>query len=629
MSDSAAGRQTAGEVYQELNDLLDVFCSEAQQRFCAEQQVCSAPQLQRIRQTMQQVQRFVPVVGLLGGPNGQSLRTTLERTALEMAEYYEIACRQRRIRANLSEEQIHELIGSWHELSQQYDDKSREHAVLTRLLDDCTFLRKAWKRPEQVENIMSSILASYGTRPGTYVVTVDRQNYAQLGLKRRALGSRQIVFECSRLSRSQQIDAIAELCHRFASVFMQNAHHNLSQIDGQARLARPTLLARLLRRLYERVFTVEVEVDSSGSSSNDDDDDADNYHRHRRLSIDQDAHLSSGNNHIVVRRRKISQGPRPFRLTTATTTPSLIWYPTRSANEFPIVSMPTPVFVPAPWQWADLLKPRRPYHPLLFGLFKRRRQSRSNTSSSNSLGTRFLHSAGANANDDDTTDETAEPPSSLAVDPGTHTTATSAAAPHNNAAHQAAAAAGASAETLGDTKDEDFEENFDQHTWPFATVSVTSLCSHLCRIGHQFYQDVLNNAQFRYHQDSRVLQGIGQDLVQIYMSLQLESSRTSMHRVLALVEQLAIMDPGFSSSFVPHQSSAPPSQHRPHSHRPRSASDHPPLHEPDTTDSVAAPPQSPSTPPPAHSPPEAATAAAVSSTTATSITERPSSTMHA
>ncbi|KAI9497275.1 hypothetical protein BDB00DRAFT_805769 [Zychaea mexicana] len=459
---------------------------------------------------MQQVQRFVPVVGLIGTPNADSLRQTLTRTTLEMLDYHETACRQRRIRT-LPEDTVEHLMADWHTLSQAYDDKSKEHGTLTRLLGDVAHLKKAWRKPDQVESIVTSLLASGETRPGMYVATIDRQNFAQLGLKRKALGTRQIVFECSRLNRNEQIDAIVDLCHRFSTIFMQNAQHNLSQIEGQISLAKPSALARRLKRLYDCVF--HVLHDNDNSSTN-------NSSSTSTTTSGRTPPTNTDNN--SRRRRVLSQGATttttPFRLTTAMTTPSFIWYPTReTAADFPILTMPAPTFVPAPWQWLDLLKPRKPYQPVLFGLIKKRRTSLITTATpmattSTAIITSSRVTAANDSNqqrhvavDNDVEDasQRAEPPSSLwAPTP----------------------------------------ELVIREDTPFATLSVEHLCQHLSRVGYHFYEDVTNNARLGYHQDSRVLQGIGQDLVEIYMSLQLEAARLNMQKILTVVQRLALLD---------------------------------------------------------------------------------------
>ncbi|KAI7882836.1 hypothetical protein K492DRAFT_55695 [Lichtheimia hyalospora FSU 10163] len=456
------------KLYDELDELLRIFCSDAQQQFCIDQEVASRSQLYHIQQTMQQVHRFIPVVGLVGNTNADSLRHTLTMTTVEMLELYETACRQRRIRS-LTPLQAEDLLALWHELSQDYEDKTAEHAIFTRLLGDVSNLQHVWRNgPEHVESVVISLLASRTSdinreQQGMYLATVDRHNYARLGLGRRWLGTRQIVFECRQISREEQEKTISSVCQRFARIFMQNAQQNLEQLKAQRQMARPTALAGNLRQFYNKIFYPLTNNNDNTTSI-----------------------VTAKTEHKVT----------PFRLTSATTTtPSFIWYPSdeeqeeqeeqeeeqdndqhgdkRSRNnnnnnnnhhhQPTIGTIPAPSFIPAPWQWPDMLKPRTPYHPHLFGLMRG----------------------------------------------------------HDKRAGSAA---------------------------PFATVAVHQLCGHLSRVGQQFYQDVTNNAKLKYHQDSRVLQGIGMDLVEMYKCLQLELSRQAMQQVMAIVQQL---DPSTLPSHPP------------------------------------------------------------------------------
>ncbi|CDH54994.1 predicted protein [Lichtheimia corymbifera JMRC:FSU:9682] len=500
-------RSNINQLYQEVNELLGGFCSDAQQQFCIEQHIASPMQLRRISQTMQQVLRFIPVIGLVDSANSDSLRHTLLRTALEITGCLDTACRQRHI-APLTEAKIEQLLDKWHELSRAYDDKSREHGKLTELLGTVGQLKKAWRRVDQVDGVLTSILASYGSvetrrAAGLYVAMVDKQNYAQLGLSRKAVGRRHIVFECTRLTRDQQIDAVTDICRRFGAVFMHNARHNLQQIDAQLSLARPTTLAHRLRQLHSMI-----------------------YH---------DPNNNTNNNH-PPRRRVLSHGDAaattttitPFRLTSPVTTPSFIWYPRDNGNDdFPVASMPEPSFVPAPWQWTDLIKPRIPFKPLLFGLFRRPRRSHHHR--------RHEQQEPQQQEQADIDSQEVEP----SVQPTDHD--------NNNNNHHLKNA-------------------------PFATVSVDDLSQHLCRVGYQFYEDVANNAHLSYHQDSRVLQGVGQDLVEIYTNLQLESARLVMHRVVAICHELGAIsstttNPGMientSITTLQHQHTTTTTQPRP------------------------------------------------------------------
>lgn len=488
--------ETVDELCQELNGILDILCSAAQQKFCVDHHIATTPQLQRIRQTVQQAQRFAPIVGLVGGPNSDRLRQTFYDTVYEFEELLGAACRQRHIRP-LTDSATQQLLSDWNKATQIYDDKVKENVAVAQLVEDVTSLRKAWKKLDPVESIVTSVLASGEVLDGMYVVTVDRQNYAQLGLGLKSLHSRQIVFECSKFNHSRQIDAVTQICQRFAALFMQNAHHNLSQIEAQARLARATGLARRLERVQEQLFAAKTDgslsdneiVPRIDSESSGDDGD----HEEQQQVIDS----------RVMYRLEAHQAT-----SNSVPPPRFISYPTDNANtSIPIIDLPFPSFTPAPWQWADLLKPRWPFQPLLFGLIKKRRtlsESKRNFVTLQSQQGPVDRSADlARYNDLEVANQQVEPALSTFTECGS--------AQFQNA--------------------------------PFTTVSVMQLCTHLCRVGYQFYENVANNARLRYRQDSQILQGIGQDLVHIHACLQLEQLRSMGERALAVLQQLAAIQP--------------------------------------------------------------------------------------
>lgn len=532
----------ADELYQELEILLDTFCSDAQQRFCVEHHVASPAQLQRVCQTILQIRSLPRQEGLIRNANSETLRQSLMRTCAEMLDCYQAVCHERRIRPQ-PEGAAQHLTAEWQQLSQLFEVKAKEQSQLAQLFDNLAGLRKAWKKPREIERIMTSVLATNTLQPGAYVVVVDRHNYNQLGLKRAAVGTRQVVFECSRLVRSEQMDVVSGVCDRFASVFAQNAQHNLAQIDGQIRLAQPISLARKLKQLQDQIMypadqdmpsTAPV-VDDGEDEDVDGDDDDDNISSLHgdigqsglRPAIDASAAPPPPppqsfppprqQRQQQSQQRQISASGMvrdilPFRLSIATNATSLR-YPYEEEEEG-LQHMAMPSFVPTPWEWPDLLKVRRPYYPLFFGLIKRRRRS-----SRDNHGTfRYLRSLFSD-----------KPPRRSD--------------PH--------------------TQEEDEQEIL------FATVSVPALCQHFCRTGRQFYEDVMANAKLKHSQDGHVLQDIGRDLVSVYAAIQLEASRAMMHRILIILHDLSLLD-----------SSTPSVQQHQHmDHDSFSYSSHPPLPE--------------------------------------------------
>ncbi|KAL1932689.1 hypothetical protein VTP01DRAFT_8367 [Rhizomucor pusillus] len=480
------------DLFFELQTLLDTFCSDAQQKFCIEQHVASEQQLQRIKQTINLVRTVAPDLDLIRNPNSASIRHSLTLACVEMLDCYQAVCHQRRVRA-MREGMAQQLTAEWQELSQSFESKAKEQSNLVSLFDNLNGLQKAWKKPRQVERIMTSILATSELRAGAYVVAVDRQNYSQLGLKRKAIGSRQIVFECSRVTRGEQMETIQGICERFAAIFAQNAHHNLSQIDLQVRLAQPFGLAKRLRQLQEQVYLPldysqhEAAAAAAASAAVIDIDNVLLQHDNLSSII-----LEGGGNNPADHHQQQPPPPPPpnavppFRF-SGTVEPSL-WYP--QDEEGGIQSVPTPSFVPSPWEWPDLLKVRHPYYPVLFGLFKKKRRRRRVPVM---VRLRGIFSAKPR-------------------------------------------------------QESDQQDGEDEPDITFASVSVPDLCRHFCRAGRRFYEDVTINARLKHSQDSQLLQEIGRDLVNTYSAIQLEASRAVVHRILSILHDLSMYEENMQST---------------------------------------------------------------------------------
>ncbi|KAI9321650.1 hypothetical protein BX666DRAFT_2023755 [Dichotomocladium elegans] len=304
---------TTADLCDELQELLHVFCSDVQQKFCIDQEVAHPQQLQRLQKTMQQIQRFIPLVGLNGSANADSLRHTLQATTLEILVLYETQCRQRHI-VLMTDDDVEKLIATWHALSEAYEDKRAEHASLARFIGTIERQQQHERVPEHV--VVTSMLQQQQEvrKEGMYVATVNKENYNRLGLGRRQLGTRQIVFETRQMSREDQEKAVRDLCDQFAALFMRHAHQqHLDPLAALLQDATTDLLAKRLKdELYDRVF----------------------------LPTKTTAILS------------------PNNLILASNT---------------MTTVPAPTFAPAPWQWLDLIKTRTPYEPHLFGFMARRR----------------------------------------------------------------------------------------------------------------------------------------------------------------------------------------------------------------------------------------------------------------
>ncbi|KAJ8663588.1 hypothetical protein O0I10_000833 [Lichtheimia ornata] len=536
---------TLDDLSRELETLLDSFCSDAQHRFLLEQRVATQQQLQRVRHTIQQIRNTAsPATGFRSGPNSEALRQSLMRVCIEMLEYYQEACQQRRLRP-LPDGMAQQLTADWHHLSQAFELKAKEQGNLSQLFDKLDSLRKAWKSSggdgimerllsrnyrrsksgntdgngthgggvgggqqqasrHQMERLLTALLVNYELKNGAYVVMVDRHNYCQLGLGRKAIGTRHVVFDCSKLTRQEQMDVVAGICDRFASVFAQNAQHNLAQIEAQIQLAQLSLLAEKLRRLQHQIYFGHHHPTTTTATALTNDDEDDDHAQPHQQQRSPSSSSSISNQHddvssLDVDRQRQQQQQLPLRGTS-----SLLYIQDANAIE----DMPMPSFVPSPWEWPDLLKVRHPYHPVFLGLVKRRRRRSSPIMR---LRDAFTHPP-------------PPPPTQAAM-----------------------------SEDEDNGNEQQVMQNYVQEVqYPemvrFASVSIPSLCGHFCRRGRQFYEDVVANAQVRQSQDRHLLQEIGRDLVKIYAAIQLEASRAYMHRILAILHDMSMLEHQLNSS---------------------------------------------------------------------------------
>ncbi|KAI8377511.1 uncharacterized protein BYT42DRAFT_570561 [Radiomyces spectabilis] len=469
---------TANELYytrlaDELETLLDTFCSEQQQQFCKTQRIASPQQLQQIQQTIHQVRELMPGVGLIRTANGENLRRSLVQVAEQMLEKYQEACHKGRIQ-ELPETQG--WLSEWQDLSHQFDLKAKEQANLKQLIRNLKQLRQAWRKTRDIHLIVHSMLATFEFGPGTHVVMIDHHNYHQLGFKRRSVGRRHIVFENDRLSRQDQRQSIEHLCERFADIFAQNAQQNLLQIDAQLCLGQLTNLSKRLRQLHNQVLLVDFEM---------------NGHETEHDPYPSGIHPTD-NNPPATEQASVHRPSSDLRL-RSTMRPSFC-YP---EDDLAMNNMTLPLFIPSPWQWDDLLKKRKPYRPMLLGLLRRRRDQQHHGPLFGRV-TRFFRPLGSKA--------AQLPPEPPEADKAL-----------------------------------------------FVSVSVASLTKHFCRVGRQFYDNVINHVQLRYRQDIHVLRALGNDLVEIHNALQLQASRLAMQRIVTLLHEIASMEATVDSG-MDHQS---------------------------------------------------------------------------
>ncbi|SAL97541.1 hypothetical protein [Absidia glauca] len=614
----------AEELTEELEQLLDIFCSDVQQQFCLDQHVATQQQLSRIKETIQQARTLLQGKWILNHQRGDEynnshphlhVRQALMRTCLEMIDSYQAIAHQRQIR-NLSDRQAQQWMHvDWQQLSQRFDTKAREQTQWTLLLSNLKDLQKAWhQRPHQQVNkiIHSFLMTSFDPPAGCHIVAVDRHNYAQLGLKRKAIGSRQLVFECHILSRQEQIATVSNLCQRFATVFGENAHHNLSQVDAQLKRGQPYDLQRKCQTLYQRLFlpleahSSSIEASQHSSFANDN-----NQHFHQPLPpsppvpyldplqqqrvdhwyANQDQHNSraattspknnpSGqgeeadistpindypHNHPSYQNETPGVTTTAGKATAVTTSAGMTFRPTPfvDTTSLTLQHIPLPNFIPSPWQWPDLLKIRQPYRPLFFGLIKRRKK-RNGNSSGFFYRLRHLFYTSRKTS---TTLLNKDRYQQQHHHPSTDTT-TSGPFSANEAVNNANAPISSSPSSSPSGPSAPITPTPDNLSlmYPvFASISMTQLGQHFIWTSQRFYQDIMLHCQLKYQQDSAVLKEIGDDLVHMYAALQLDISRLAMQRIVTILHELNTIDPPVSEvpnigTHDPH-SALEPSDH--------------------------------------------------------------------
>ncbi|ORZ19740.1 hypothetical protein BCR42DRAFT_410406 [Absidia repens] len=437
------------ELYQELDELLTAFRSDAQRQFCMDQGIIQKDDLEGMQQTVQQLQYSLRANN--HPHQHQQLWLSLTRIIQTILQHYGHACQQRNMRL-LDEFLTNQYITDWHRLKQQWDTKVKENQHLHLILEDIILLAQSWhqqhhhtnnnnnnssnssngnpksinkpivmmaslstlpqrlssatKRSSLVskrksvpipsppssssshlsfsslssstsEDILTSILATFDYPPGAYMVTIDNHNYKQLGLQHSKIGTRQIIFDGHQLSTNDIISMMHHLSDAFSSLFTATAQTHLAAIDTQIKKAQPfyTLnsMKQLLTQIMEESTTLTSNFGYQQNTTEPTDNACCNSHYHRQHQQHQPTPVTTTSSSITPHHR-ISKTSSPQPLThssLAVLTPFRLSSPapTNQPWDHPI---PIPSFAPAPWQLPDLLKPRYPYNPLLFGLLRRK-----------------------------------------------------------------------------------------------------------------------------------------------------------------------------------------------------------------------------------------------------------------
>ncbi|KAI8083023.1 uncharacterized protein BX664DRAFT_317025 [Halteromyces radiatus] len=363
---------TQEELYQELNELLSAFCSDAQQQFCMDQNIIQPDNLYRLRQTVQQIQLLLPTVDRT---NNLQLRQALMRVIHDILHYY----------GSMVNHKTNATVTSSSPSLNRRSLAPSSTSPLSASTSPSTTTTMSTSRTmsSTAEEILTSILTTFDYPPGAYTVVIDKHNYGQLGLQHGKIGTRQIIFDHRQLSTNDAIDMINQICDIFAALFASTAQHHLAQIDSQIRKSQPFHTLSHIKRLSTRIFEDTSLITCMDDADMDQEDNFidTNHHDHQEYLDHQSQHYNQNQRHhrrqsttneILHTTSNISSSSTNHQTSSPMTilTPfRLSMTPTHTLWRHPI---PIPSFAPAPWQLPDLLKKRHPYNPLFFGLFRRR-----------------------------------------------------------------------------------------------------------------------------------------------------------------------------------------------------------------------------------------------------------------
>ncbi|CAO3596699.1 unnamed protein product [Absidia cylindrospora] len=643
------------ELYQELDELLTAFRSDAQQQFCMDQEIIQKDDLEGMQQTVQQLQYSLKASN--HPHQHQQLWLSLTRIIQTILQHYGYACQQRNMRL-LDEFLTNQYITDWHRLKQQWDIKAKENQHLHLILEDIILLAQSWhqqhhntnsnsnsnnpkninkpivmmaslstlpqrlssatKRSSLVskrksapippppsssssrslssstsEDILTSILTTFDYPPGAYMVTIDNHNYKQLGLQHSKIGTRQIIFDGHQLSTNDIISMMHHLSDAFASLFTATAQTHLAAIDTQIKKAQPFYTLNSMKQLLAQIMEESATLTSNFGHQLNITEPADNACHN---SQQQPTPVTTTSSSIIQHHRTSPPSLThsslavltPFRLSSSA--------PTNQPWDHPI---PIPSFAPAPWQLPDLLKPRYPYNPLLFGLLRRKtginiqqtpststflkharysnqnrmvsppplhkgkKSTTINTNAPNKHAYHHYHASSSATINDGIDNNNNNNYHASPIRPTPSRTASSSPLLHHQQQQRRhdhsignsgratryldpmvmqrregqAKSAAAAAEEESDGDDSSSSSN-SMAAAPFTSVSVDKLSFYLGKIAGQFYQDLLTHTRIRYQEAQDTLDALERQMLELYRHLQLASSRAVMHRALMIVQEL-------------------------------------------------------------------------------------------
>jgi DNA-directed RNA polymerase subunit H (RpoH/RPB5) len=284
----------------QLLPLLDTLSSEEHQKILIDHHILPRQLPRKLDQLLKRLQK--------GGDLLSPTIDELVQVCVQITEQLRAKADQLGV-TQLSEHQLTEFSDEWQTLEQEFDIKAGEQQESAQSMHDgLVALVQQWKGPQNIENIVTTIIAD---QPSSIrLMMVDKQNYARLGLPPYKLGQKYLVFDSQNQEQIRQL--VDQIGDDFSSIFAENARNNLERLDQSYRYQGDVGLRLKIRSLAQKL---------------------------------------SPRNPIINNNYRTE----------------IIRFATHNI----------PNFTPADWQWSDIVKVRRPYKPLLFGLYRTKQQKQS------------------------------------------------------------------------------------------------------------------------------------------------------------------------------------------------------------------------------------------------------------
>jgi hypothetical protein len=234
---------------QQLLPLLTPLTSESHQRVLLDHNVLSSQQLRKIDRLFKRLQKQ-PI---------SSAVDALVQICVQLTDQLRLKADQLGL-SPLSEQQLVELGDAWQSLGEEFDAKAQEQQEGSRsMLEGLEALVRQWKGPENIENIVTTILCNQPTV--SRLVMVDKKNYARLGLPRYKIGHKYVVFDT--LNIEEQIHQINQIGDDFSSIFAENARNNLERLDTSYRYQGDSDLRQRIRILAQQLSPHKIIINNN------------------------------------------------------------------------------------------------------------------------------------------------------------------------------------------------------------------------------------------------------------------------------------------------------------------------------------------------------------------------------